>query len=102
MGVMPSLRHDPPWGPAPGLPPTTERMDRRQGERWSVASDCPHNADCPLFERFELSSVLRIWQIYYCKKNYTDCIRYQMNCRGEAVPPTMLPNGEDMEGEGGR
>lgn len=58
---------------------------------------CPHAKDCPLFERFELSSVLRIWQLYYCEKKFEDCIRYQMNCRGEVVDPTLLPNGEQIE-----
>ncbi len=57
---------------------------------------CVHAADCPLFERFKLSSVLRIWQIYYCEERFDECVRYQMDCRGEPVPPTLLPNGKDM------
>ena len=62
--------------------------------------NCPHAADCPLFERFKMSSVLRIWQIYYCEAKYEECVRYQKNCSGETVAPTLLPNGEDLtEGE---
>ena len=61
---------------------------------------CPHAGDCPLFSQFELSSALKIWQIYYCDKKFEDCVRYEMNCRGEVVPPTLLPNGEKLDETG--
>ncbi len=58
---------------------------------------CPHAHDCPLFAQFDMSSALRIWQIYYCDQKYETCVRYQLNCRGEPVSPTLLPNGENLE-----
>ena len=61
--------------------------------------DCPHATDCPLFERFRMSSSLRIWQIYFCEGKYEGCERYKLNCKGAPVAPNLLPNGEFL-GEG--
>ena len=55
---------------------------------------CEHHKDCPLFQKFTMSSVMRIWQIHYCNSSYENCERFKMTERGEVVPPAMLPNGE--------
>jgi hypothetical protein len=51
---------------------------------------------CPL-RRFEKSGQLDFfWRRQYCERHFSDCLRYQMEERGEAHPDTLLPNGEMM------
>ena len=61
-----------------------------------MSGKCTHASDCPLFERFKLTSVLRVWQIYFCEGRFDQCVRYQMSCRGEVPSPTLLPNGDEL------
>ena len=48
---------------------------------------------CPL-RRFERNGQLDLsWKTKYCESNWNQCIRYQMEERGENHPDYMLPDG---------
>lgn len=64
-----------------------------------MSTRCSHANDCPLFEKFMLSSALRIWQIFYCEKRFEQCARYTKMRDGQPVRPTLLPDGTDLEEE---
>ena len=69
----------------------TEKSDAKSDTR------CPHASDCPLFERFRVSSALRIWQVFFCDARYLDCKRYEAMRDGRPIPATLLPDGSDLE-----
>lgn len=58
---------------------------------------CSHTANCPLFAQFAMEPALAIWKSHYCDGEYTNCARYQLGLKGEAVPITLLPNGKMIE-----
>jgi hypothetical protein len=57
---------------------------------------CPNADGCGLFPVLTDSGLLRVWQINYCETNWDRCERHRRMSRGEPVPPTMLPNGENL------
>ena len=59
---------------------------------------CPKVSKCPLYPRFSLKGALQIWQDRYCNSptQHQRCERYIRSNAGEAVPPTLLPNGEHL------
>ena len=58
---------------------------------------CSHTANCPLFAQFAMEPALAIWKSHYCDGEYSNCARYQLGLKGEAVPITLLPNGKMIE-----
>lgn len=57
---------------------------------------CEYSVDCPLYEKFSLSSTLKVWKINYCESNFETCERFKRTSRGKVVPATLLPNGKDL------
>ncbi|MFP3928239.1 MAG: hypothetical protein ACLFUP_04980 [Desulfobacteraceae bacterium] len=49
---------------------------------------------CPIKEYTERGKLDRYWIENYCLINNKNCVRYQMEERGEYHPDNMLPNGE--------
>ncbi|MFP4037245.1 MAG: hypothetical protein ACLFUE_06970, partial [Desulfobacteraceae bacterium] len=49
---------------------------------------------CPIKEYTEKGKLDRFWIENYCLVNNHNCVRYQMEERGEYHPDNMLPNGE--------
>ncbi len=62
----------------------------------SDTKECPHAKSCGMFPLFKYQSLLNIWKIEYCEKDYEKCARYQKTLKGEAVPDDMLPNGQTI------
>ena len=62
-------------------PPTPERKPCVQAE------------DCEMYGLFALSGALALWQVRYCKADFTACARYRRLTRNEPVPRNLLPNG---------
>jgi hypothetical protein len=60
----------------------------------AVRGDCKHIPNCPLFALFKIKSFMSIWQISYCRGDWTACARYKLSERGETAPVNLLPNGE--------
>lgn len=60
---------------------------------------CSHISGCELYPRFSLKGALRIWQERYCNHptQHTKCARYVRSEAGEPVPPTLLPNGDEIQ-----
>jgi hypothetical protein len=61
-----------------------------------VEAKCPHANGCPLFPLFTRQNLLRAWQIAYCDGAFETCARYKRSLTGQAVPNTLLPNGETL------
>lgn len=57
---------------------------------------CSHVSTCELFPKFGLRGSLRVWQVFYCLGSYEACARYRLSAEGRTVPPTMLPNGKEL------
>jgi hypothetical protein len=64
----------------------------------STPERCPHTHDCELYSRFRLKGALRIWQQRFCDHptQHQKCARFIRVSAGEPVPPTLLPNGEQI------
>lgn len=62
-----------------------------------AARRCPNAAHCPLFERFETSPALRVWQRFFCESTFERCSRFGRMQAGESVPPTLLPDGSFLD-----
>jgi hypothetical protein len=58
---------------------------------------CTHSTTCPLIRVFAGKASLRIWTQWYCEGNFGRCARYKRLAFGQAVPPTLLPNGQSLE-----
>jgi hypothetical protein len=52
---------------------------------------------CPIKRFTEQGKLERYWIENYCLVGNRDCIRYQMEEKGEYHPDNMLPNGEIRE-----
>lgn len=61
-----------------------------------AARRCSHAEGCELFPKFGLRSSLRVWTAFYCEGQFEKCERYLRSGRGEPVPPTLLPNGKEL------
>jgi hypothetical protein len=59
-------------------------------------STCPNMSKCSLFPRFSLESALKIWQSYYCNRNFATCERFKKLSAGQTVPDNLLPDGRFM------
>jgi len=59
---------------------------------------CPHAPTCPLFARFQQSSLLEFWQDRYCnvESRWPTCSRFQLSEAGMPVPLTLMPNGAEL------
>jgi hypothetical protein len=59
---------------------------------------CPHAVTCPLYPQFSLKGALRIWQKRYCEHEtqHKTCERFVRSAAGQAVPATLLPNGQTI------
>jgi hypothetical protein len=64
----------------------------------SDAAKCSHIPNCSLYPRFSLKGALKIWQERYCNHptQHQRCVRFIRANAGEPVPPTLLPNGEEI------
>ncbi len=58
---------------------------------------CSHVATCELFPKFGVRSALRVWQTFYCEGDFEKCARYRLAVQGKPVPPSLLPNGKDLD-----
>ena len=58
---------------------------------------CPRITGCPLFRQLSMKSSLRVWSAFYCEGSFTRCERYRLATGGAPVPPTLLPNGKQLE-----
>ncbi|TXT54673.1 MAG: hypothetical protein BAJALOKI2v1_750007 [Promethearchaeota archaeon] len=52
---------------------------------------------CPIKRYVEEGKLDRYWIEEYCLVGNKDCVRYQMEEKGEFHPDYMLPNGEIRE-----
>jgi len=55
---------------------------------------CSHIQGCELFIQFALNPALEIWKKHYCNVGNTQCARYKLSNVHQAIPMTLLPNGE--------
>jgi hypothetical protein len=62
----------------------------------AFVNQCPFVENCELYSLFRLRASLKTWQIRYCEAAFQECQRYQLAERGEAMPPTLLPNGKSL------
>jgi len=64
----------------------------------SDSKRCSHIVGCELYPRFSLKGALKIWQERYCNhpQHHQKCERFIRSNAGEAVSPTLLPNGEEI------
>lgn len=62
------------------------------------AGNCPNMNKCALFPRFSVEAALKIWQSYYCNRNFSTCERYKKLTAGQTVPDNLLPDGRTMNG----
>jgi hypothetical protein len=60
---------------------------------------CTHQNDCALFDRFAMSSSLKIWRLLYCDTDgkYVKCARFEAARQGLSIPANLLPNGETLK-----
>jgi hypothetical protein len=58
---------------------------------------CSHVPSCDLFPKFGIRSALRVWQTFYCEAEFEQCARYRLTAEGRPVPPTLLPNGKELD-----
>ena len=65
---------------------------------WQALSvACPHKERCPMFEKFQMQTALRMWVSLYCDRDeniYGRCARFRIAKLGEMPAPNLLPNGE--------
>ncbi len=55
---------------------------------------CKWYAVCPMNDFFKHDKIDKKVIEQYCFSNWENCIRYQMEEKGEYHPDNMLPNGE--------
>ena len=48
---------------------------------------------CPMKRYYEEGKLDKYWIDNYCKGDNQECVRYQMEARGEPHPDWMLPDG---------
>lgn len=60
------------------------------------AVHCSHVASCELFPKFKKRPSLGVWQTFYCHGRFTTCARYRLSLEGKPVPPSLLPNGKEL------
>jgi len=66
---------------------------KQKNGRWSIMT-CKWYNVCPI-KRFTDQGLLEEkWVNEYCLKGNKDCVRYQMEEKGEYHPDYMLPNGQ--------
>ncbi len=54
---------------------------------------CKWYAVCPMKRFYERGILEKRWVEHYCFPGNTNCVRYQMEARGEWHPDSMLPDG---------
>ncbi len=68
------------------------------GKKVDSRDECKWYQVCPMKRFYEEGKIERKWVDLYCKGDWSSCIRYQKEERGEYHPDNMLPNGEVREG----
>ena len=57
---------------------------------------CSHVTSCELFVQFALNPALDLWKAHYCEGDFERCARYIGSSAGQAIPLTLLPNGNNV------
>jgi len=60
-------------------------------------NNCKWYPVCPMKRYYEEGKLDRKWIELYCKGDWENCVRYQMEETGQYHPDNMLPNGEICE-----
>lgn len=56
--------------------------------------ECKWFPVCPMNRFYQMGKIAEKWIEKYCKGDWTKCVRFQMEEKGEPHPDNMLPNGE--------
>ncbi|MBN2649361.1 MAG: uracil-DNA glycosylase [Prolixibacteraceae bacterium] len=56
-------------------------------------SICKWYPVCPMKYYYEHGKIDSFWVENYCKNNYSQCVRYQMEENGQFHPDNMMPDG---------
>jgi hypothetical protein len=60
------------------------------------ASACPKREQCEAaFSHISFAPSVGVLRALYCESRYEACERYKRLASGQAVPPTLLPDGRD-------
>lgn len=62
--------------------------------------NCPHVGECS-FKECEFAFLDKIIKVNYCNSSYEKCHRKALRDAGEAIPETLLPNGEHYKARTG-
>lgn len=49
-----------------------------------------------MYDLFQRTGTLKLWQINYCDGNHEACARFQRSSEGRRVPISLLPNGREL------
>jgi len=74
----------------------THAIARTPETSTTAAAHCSHIGSCELFPKFQKRPSLGVWQTFYCKGRFTTCARYRLSLEGKPVPPSLLPNGKEL------
>ena len=73
------------------------RENREREDAGSLPpASCPRMGGCPLYPMFKMRTFLQTWIALYCEADFTRCERYKRASAGGPIPPTLLPNGRDI------
>ncbi|RKZ29538.1 uracil-DNA glycosylase [bacterium] len=64
--------------------------------------ECKWFPTCPMNRYLRMGILDRRWTDYYCHGHWLECVRYDMEERGEDHPDWMLPDGsldENLRGK---
>lgn len=70
-----------------------EKMIKNYRKMKVLLIDCKWYPICPMKRFYEEEKLSKEWVELYCKGDWENCIRYQMEERGEPHPDWMLPDG---------
>lgn len=60
-------------------------------------AECPNTKGCPIYNKFKTEALKNIYIRMYCMGKFETCKRKQLKDSGQTVPPTLLPDGKDLE-----
>ena len=55
---------------------------------------CKHQSSCAMYSLFQHAGTLAVFQMRYCKGDFTECARYKRSSEGLSVPMNLMPNGQ--------
>jgi hypothetical protein len=58
---------------------------------------CPRAAACELYALAKVQQLLEVWKVNYCQADFGRCERYKRAMAAEAVPLTLLPDGQTLQ-----